>query len=54
MEALDKEDAARLDAFLDRLQAQAERMVQKAVLPKADRGRRGAGSGISPPSSRSP
>lgn len=54
MEALDKEDAARLDAFLDRLQAQAERMVQKAVLPKADRGRRGAGGGISPPSSRSP
>lgn len=53
MEALDKEDAARLDGFLDRLQAQAERMVQKAVLPKADRGRRGA-AGISPPSSRSP
>ena len=50
---LGSEDAARLDESLHRLQAQAERMVQKAVLPKADRGRRGAG-GISPPSSRSP
>jgi len=40
--ALGKEDAARLDESLHRLQARAERMVQEAVLPKADRGRRGA------------
>ena len=51
--ALSGEDAARLDQILHLLQAQAERMVAVAVLPKADRGRRGAG-GIRPPSSRSP
>jgi len=42
MGALGKQDAARLDEFLHRLQARADRMVQEAVLPKADRGRRGA------------
>jgi len=42
MGALGKEDAAQLDESLHRLQARAERMVQEAVLPKADRGRRGA------------
>lgn len=39
MGALDAEDAQRFDTSLNRLQAQAERMVDKAVLPKADRGR---------------
>ncbi|AGU50774.1 transcriptional regulator, MarR family [Variovorax paradoxus B4] len=53
MGALNKEDAARLDESLHCLQARAEHMVEEAVLPKADRGRRGAG-GVSPPSSRSP
>lgn len=52
MGALHTGDAARFDASLELLQARAEHMVQAAVLPKADRGRRGAG-GISPPSSRS-
>lgn len=42
--ALDAEEAARFDAALRRLQAQADRMLDAAVLvlPKADRGRRGA------------
>ncbi len=40
--ALDAEEAARFDAALRRLQAQADRMLDTAVLPKADRGRRGA------------
>lgn len=53
MGALDAGDAARFDDSLCRLQARAERMVEEAVLPKADRGRRGAGP-INPPSSRSP
>ncbi|MDM0068140.1 MarR family transcriptional regulator [Variovorax sp. J31P207] len=43
--ALDEETATRLDDALRRLQAQAERMAGEAVLPKADRSRRGAGSG---------
>ena len=42
--ALDAGDAARFDDALHRLQAQAERMVEEAVLPKADRGRHGTGS----------
>jgi DNA-binding MarR family transcriptional regulator len=42
---LDEETATRLDDALRRLQAQAERMAGEAVLPKADRSRRGAGSG---------
>lgn len=40
--ALDAEEATRFDAALRRLQAQADRMLDTAVLPKADRGRRGA------------
>jgi len=48
MGALGGEDAARFDESLHHLQARAERMVEEAVLPKADRGRRGT-SGISPP-----
>jgi DNA-binding MarR family transcriptional regulator len=52
--ALSDDDAARLDESLHRLHARAERMVEEAVLPKADRGRRGTGGSISPPSSRSP
>jgi len=51
MKALDADDAARFDASLNLLQAKAERMVEEAVLPKADRGRRGTGSS-SPSSSR--
>lgn len=35
------DDAARFDDALRRLQARAECMVEAAVLPKADRGRRG-------------
>lgn len=57
MGALDAGDAQRFDAALLKLQAQAERMVEAAVLPKADRGRRGAAAGagvLNPPSSRSP
>jgi DNA-binding MarR family transcriptional regulator len=46
--ALSDDDAARLDESLHRLHARAERMVEEAVLPKADRGRRGAG-GANPP-----
>jgi hypothetical protein len=42
MGALDAGDAARFDESLNRLQAQAGRMVEEAVLPKADRGRRRA------------
>ena len=42
MGALDADDAARFDESLNRLQAQAGRMVEEAVLPKADRGRRKA------------
>jgi DNA-binding MarR family transcriptional regulator len=42
MGALDAGDAARFDESLNRLQAQAGRMVEEAVLPKAGRGRRGA------------
>ncbi|QNK68262.1 MarR family winged helix-turn-helix transcriptional regulator [Variovorax sp. PAMC26660] len=37
--ALDAADAERFDDSLHRLQARAERMVEEAVLPKADRGR---------------
>jgi DNA-binding MarR family transcriptional regulator len=48
MGALGKQDAAHLDEFLHRLQARADRMVQEAVLPKADRGRRGAGPAPKP------
>lgn len=44
MGALGGEDAARFDESLHRLQARAERMVEEAVLPKADRGRRGTNS----------
>ncbi|MDH6593664.1 DNA-binding MarR family transcriptional regulator [Variovorax sp. TBS-050B] len=51
--ALDADEAQRFDAALHRLQAKAERMVEEAVLPKADRGRRGAAA-VNPPSSRSP
>ncbi|QSI32164.1 MarR family transcriptional regulator [Variovorax sp. RKNM96] len=43
MGALDADDAARFDASLNLLQAKAGRMVEEAVLPKADRGRRGTG-----------
>jgi len=46
--ALSDDDAVRLDESLRRLHARAERMVEEAVLPKADRGRRGAG-GANPP-----
>lgn len=42
MEALDADAAGRLDDALRRLQARAERMAGEAVLPKADRGRRGS------------
>ncbi len=54
--ALDADEARRLDAALERLQARAERMVDEAVLPKADRGRRRPASAatFNPPSSRSP
>jgi len=48
MGALGKEDAARLDESLHRLQERAERMVQQAVLPKADRGRRGPAPAAKP------
>lgn len=41
MSVLDERAAAQLDASLSRLQAQAEAMAADAVLPKADRGRRG-------------
>ncbi|WP_192871629.1 MarR family winged helix-turn-helix transcriptional regulator [Variovorax sp. JS1663] len=44
MEALDAGEAARLDEALRRLQARAEQLASEAVLPKADRGRRGGGS----------
>jgi len=40
--ALDAQGVAQLDASLARLQAQAEAMVAKAELPKADRRRKGA------------
>lgn len=40
--ALDADTIARLDNALRLLQARAERMAAEAVLPKADRGRRGA------------
>lgn len=53
MGALDAADAARFDASLHLLQARAERLLEGAVLPKADRRRRGA-RGISPASSRLP
>ncbi|BEP60894.1 MarR family winged helix-turn-helix transcriptional regulator [Variovorax sp. V213] len=52
--ALGKEDAARLDESLHRLQTRAERMVQEAVLPKADRGRRGASPASKPTKSAKP
>ena len=42
MEALDAAEASRLDEALRRLQARAEQLASEAVLPKADRGRRGA------------
>lgn len=48
MGALGDDDASRLDESLRRLHARAEHMVEEAVLPKADRGRRGAG-GAHPP-----
>jgi DNA-binding MarR family transcriptional regulator len=54
MGALGKEDAAQLDESLHRLQARAERMVQEAVLPKADRGRRGASPASKPTKSAKP
>ena len=54
MGALGKEDAAQLDKSLHRLQARAERMVQEAVLPKADRGRRGASTASKPTKSAKP
>ncbi|MDR6537842.1 MarR family transcriptional regulator [Variovorax soli] len=40
---LDADDAARLDEALRQLQARAEQLAGEAVLPKADRGRRGTG-----------
>lgn len=40
--ALTLDEAARFDRALVRLQAQADRMLHTAVLPKADRGRRGS------------
>jgi hypothetical protein len=40
--ALGVEEGAGFDAALLKLQAQADRMLDTAVLPKADRGRRGA------------
>lgn len=53
--ALDADDAARFDDSLHRLQARAERLVEEAVLPKADRGRRAAARGAgNPPSPRLP
>lgn len=45
MGALDANETARFDEALRRLQTRAERLVEAAVLPKADRGRRGAGPG---------
>jgi DNA-binding MarR family transcriptional regulator len=42
MGSLDAVDASCFDASLRLLQARAERMVEEAVLPKADRGRRSA------------
>ena len=45
MGALDADETARFDETLRRLQTRAERLVEEAVLPKADRGRRGAGAG---------
>ncbi|WP_219218770.1 MarR family winged helix-turn-helix transcriptional regulator [Variovorax boronicumulans] len=39
--ALATAEAERFDTALQRLQARAERMAEAAVLPKADRGRRG-------------
>jgi hypothetical protein len=45
MGALDADGAARLNDSLCRLQARAEHMVAEAVLPKADRRRRGAKAG---------
>jgi DNA-binding MarR family transcriptional regulator len=54
MGALGKEDAAQLDKSLHCLQARAERMVQEAVLPKADRGRRGASPASKPTKSAKP
>jgi DNA-binding MarR family transcriptional regulator len=41
--ALDADHAARLDEALRQLQARAEQLAGEAVLPKADRGRRGTG-----------
>jgi hypothetical protein len=41
--ALDANQAACLDEALRQLQARAEQLAGEAVLPKADRGRRGAG-----------
>jgi DNA-binding MarR family transcriptional regulator len=41
--ALDADHAACLDEALRRLQARAEQLAAEAVLPKADRGRRGTG-----------
>jgi DNA-binding MarR family transcriptional regulator len=51
--ALDAEEATRFDAALRRLQAQADRMLDTAVLPKADRGRRGAAPPVVSSSSNS-
>jgi DNA-binding MarR family transcriptional regulator len=42
VDALQADDLERLDRMLEHLQARATRMVGTAVLPKADRGRRGA------------
>lgn len=54
MGALDAEDAARFDASMALLQARADVLVQAAVLPKADRRRRGAKATLNRPSSPSP
>jgi DNA-binding MarR family transcriptional regulator len=54
MGALDENDAAQFDECLRRLHTRAERMVEEAVLPKADRGRRGAGGAASPLKPRKP
>lgn len=51
--ALDAEEATRFDTALRRLQAQADRMLDTAVLPKADRGRRGAAPPVVSSSSNS-
>lgn len=51
--ALDAGEALHFDAALLKLQAQADRMLDTAVLPKADRGRRGAAPPVVSSSSNS-